>query len=39
VTDYQIALAFIWFGPVIAMAVAGLIYLLAVQLNKYLDDE
>jgi hypothetical protein len=39
VTDYQLALAFIWFGPVIAMAVAYLVYALAVQLNKYLDDE
>ena len=38
-TDYQMALAFIWFGPVVAMAFAGLIYLLAAQMNKYLDDE
>jgi hypothetical protein len=43
VTDYQIALAFtlafIWIGPFVAMAVEGLVYLLAAQLNKYLDDE
>jgi len=39
VTDYQIALAFIWFGPVVAMAVAYLVYVLAAQMNKYLDDE
>jgi hypothetical protein len=39
VTDYQIALAFIWIGPFIAMAIAGLIYVLATRLNKHLDDE